>query len=585
MQGQPSTGVGAVVRQERIGAVLVLVIENPPVNALGQGVRTGLMAGIDRAEADDIRAVVIRGEGRFSAGADIGEFGRPTQTPVFGTVMDRIEGLGKPVIAAVTGVALGGGCELALAAHYRIAEPGALFGLPEVTLGIVPGAGGTQRMPRLIGAEAALRMMLTAKPVTADKALALGLVDAVAPDALAAALAFAAKGPAVRRTGEARAGMRDMAGYSAAVAAARAGLDGALPAAGRIVDCVEAAALLPLPQGLELERVAFEDLVTTPQAHGLRYAFFSERRAYAATAGIGKALTLDRIGVWGADGQTADLCSQALAAGLTVALCDPDRGRLVAALEQIAARQEAAVAAGEMTEAARESEWTRLTSTLSVDPLAGVDLVLMAPGMEDLGGAVPVVAVGTLPQGMDAAITVAGASGLAELALRSDGGSAAGLAMALARRLQWRVVIGSTLELSLRAALAEAEVALEAAGVPAADVAAALAAHGLGSGVPAGQMPAGGAGVVAACLAAMAAEGARMLMDGRALRPLDIDVVAVQAGLMPRWQGGPMYQADRLGLLVLRRDLRLQKGGVFAVAGLIDNLIAEGKGFASLDGR
>ena len=141
------------------------------------------------------------------------------------------------------------------------------------------------------------------------------------------------------------------------------------------------------------------------------------------------------------------------------------------------------------------------------------------------------------------------------------------------------------MELSLRAALAEVEVALEAAGVPAADVAAALAAHGLGSGVPAGQMPAGGAGVVAACLAGMAAEGARMLMDGRALRPLDIDVVAVQAGLMPRWQGGPMYQADRLGLLVLRRDLRLQKGGVFAVAGLIDNLIAEGKAFASLDGR
>lgn len=587
MQGQPGAGGSTEpVRQERVGDVLVLVLAYPPVNALGQMVRAGLMAGLARAQAEDVRAVVIMGEGRgFSAGADIAEFGRPTLAPVFGAVMARIEGLGKPVIAAISGMALGGGCELALAAHYRIAEAKAVIGLPEVSLGILPGAGGTQRLPRLIGAEAALRLMLTGVPVGAAEALALGLVDQVVEgDLLEAALALARQGPAVRRTGEAWAGMRDMAAFRAAVTAARAGLDRILPAPGRIVDCVEAAALLPLAQGLEMERVAFEDLVMTPEAAGLRYAFFSERKAFGVAGAMAKGVSIGRIGVWGADEQTSDLCGQALAAGLSVALCDPDRGRLVAALERIAGRQEASVANGAMTEAAREAEWMRLTSTLAVDPLAGVDLVLMAPGMEDLGGAVPVAAVGGLVPGVDAAISVAGASGLAEMALRGDGGAAAGLLVVLARRVQWRLVIGSGVELALRTALAEAEVALEAEGIAAATIVAALAACGLGAGVPAGAMPVGGAGIVALCLAALAAEGARMLADGRALRPLDIDVVAVQAGLMPRWQGGPMYQADRLGLLVLRRDLRARAEAVFAVDPLIDGLIADGKGFASLNG-
>ena len=579
---------------------MVLVLAHPPVNALSQAVRQALAEGVKAAEADaGVQAIVIRGEGKgFSAGADIGEFGRVSQTIGLGELCRRIEACAKPVIAVLHGTALGGGFEIALAAHYRIANGQAMLGLPEVNLGLLPGAGGTQRLPRLIGAKAALRMMLTGMPIRASEAAGLGLVDRVVEAGLTeAALAMAGEGLPPRRSGAAVQGLKDAAGNHAAIFAARAAQKGnRLPAPFRIIDCVEAATLLPLEQGLNAERVAFEDLVDTPQAAGLRYAFFTERRAVlppqeVVAKGVQPIATL---GLWGADEASADLAFQALSCGMRVALADPDRTALVTALERIAGRQEQAVVAGRMTAEARDADWARLTSTLSPDPLAGTELVLLAGGQgaaPEVVGDVMQAAIGA-PGAAQVAITVADAAGgMAELAM-APGASAdvAARVLALARRLGWRVIFtgpGGPIELHLRQALAGAVAAMAAAGVAPQVVAAALAAYGMGTGPVAvlPPRPAGGAAVVACCLAALAAEGARMLQQGRARRPVDIDAVALLSGLLPRWEGGPMFQADRRGLLVLRADLRARGGALFEPAALIDQLIADGRDFGSLNGR
>ena len=204
------------VRQERVGDVAVLVLAHPPVNALSAAVRTGLAAGLQAALADPaVKSIVIRGEGRgFSAGADIAEFGKPGQGPRLGDLCLAFENATKPVIAAIHGMALGGGLELALAAHYRVANAAAVLGLPEVNLGLLPGAGGTQRLPRLVGAAPALGLMLTGVPITAAEALALGLVDQVVSQGLIeAALALAASHPPLRPTSAATTGLQDPRAY------------------------------------------------------------------------------------------------------------------------------------------------------------------------------------------------------------------------------------------------------------------------------------------------------------------------------------------------------------------------------------
>jgi len=270
-----------VVRQVRHGAVLELVIDAPPVNALGHAVRAALAGAIAQAEADGtVKAVVIRAAGRtFPAGADIAEFGQPPRAPLLPDLCNQIEACTKPVIAAIHGTALGGGLELALAAQVRVARADARLGLPEVLLGILPGAGGTQRVPRLIGAEQALRLMLTGRPIAAAEALALGLVDLVVEDGLEAAalsMAEAVIGTSLLPTCARNEGMRDAPAYQAAVVAARVAQHASrLPAPMRIVECVEAAQLLPFDQGLAFERAAFQDLVASPEAQGLRHAFFA----------------------------------------------------------------------------------------------------------------------------------------------------------------------------------------------------------------------------------------------------------------------------------------------------------------------
>ncbi|WP_175180026.1 enoyl-CoA hydratase/isomerase family protein, partial [Achromobacter denitrificans] len=192
MTDSASTGAALARRYED---VLVVTIDHPPVNALSAAVRADLAAAIRDAQADpQVRAIVLTGAGKnFIAGADIREFGKPPQPPILPDLCNQIEASAKPVVAVLHGAALGGGLEVALAAHYRIALPGARLGLPEVTLGLLPGAGGTQRAPRLMGAQAALDLMLSGKHLSAEAARDAGLVDALAgvDDALAAGLAYA----------------------------------------------------------------------------------------------------------------------------------------------------------------------------------------------------------------------------------------------------------------------------------------------------------------------------------------------------------------------------------------------------------
>src|SRR4029453_16004885 len=258
--------------------VLVVTVDNPPVNALGVDVRRGLVDAIGAAQSDDAIAVVlIVGAGRnFIAGADIREFGKSAQPPSLPEVCERIENSIKPVVAAIHGAALGGGLEIALSAHYRLAARGARLGLPEVNLGLLPGAGGTQRAPRLIGVPAALDLILSGRHVDAEEALSLGLVDRLADaasDGLAYARELADSHAPVRRTRDA-----NVEPDAAAIEAARA--DTAKKARvlfspHKIVDAIEASFAQPFDEGMRTERRLFQECMASPQRAGLIHAFFA----------------------------------------------------------------------------------------------------------------------------------------------------------------------------------------------------------------------------------------------------------------------------------------------------------------------
>ena len=268
--------------------IAIVTLDRPPVNALDAATRAGLGAVFSRIpERADVAAVLLVATGdMFSAGADISEFGRPaTNAPTLAQICTQIEDSAVPVVVGIQGRALGGGAELALAAHYRVGDATAMIGLPEVTLGLIPGAGGTQRLPRLIGAEAALNMMITAQSADAGLAQRFGLLDAVvdAPVidgayAFAKALVAAGKGP--RPTAERRQHMANGRAYMTLIARARAALeDNPKYAPHRIIDCVEGAALLPFSAGLAQEADAFESCLRHPQSVAFRHIFIAERRA------------------------------------------------------------------------------------------------------------------------------------------------------------------------------------------------------------------------------------------------------------------------------------------------------------------
>src|SRR5262245_53706078 len=270
------TAISKSVDLDRRGRVAVLTVNNPPVNALSQHVRQGLRDGVGQAIADPaVSAIVITCGGRtFIAGADITEFGKPPQAPSLHDVLDLIESSPKPVIAAVHGTALGGGLEVTLACHYRVGVKDARFGLPEVKLGLLPGAGGTQRLPRVVGVEKALGMMVSGDPIRADDALKTGLIDEIVEGDLAAAgVAFAEKVlnerrplKKIRDLDDKLAAVRGkpevFANFRKSVARQTRGFR----APENIIKAVEAAVALPFDQGIKRERELFAELMASPES-------------------------------------------------------------------------------------------------------------------------------------------------------------------------------------------------------------------------------------------------------------------------------------------------------------------------------
>ncbi|HEX6105513.1 MAG TPA: 3-hydroxyacyl-CoA dehydrogenase NAD-binding domain-containing protein [Gemmatimonadales bacterium] len=368
--------------------VVVLTFANPPVNGLSHAVRTGLRDALERAARDlSARAVVLSGTGGlFSAGADIREFGTRASTaePTLRQVIEQVETCPKPVIAAIAGTCLGGGLELAMAAHYRIASADAKLGMPEVKLGLIPGAGGTQRLPRLVGAERAIGMITSGDPIPAAALAGTRLLDRVAKgDPLPAAIELAASaGGAASPPPGTRDLPLDEPNLAALCAEARVRLGTArpvLPAPLRAVDAIEAAAG-SFDEGLALERRVFLELMESPESKGLRHAFFAEREA-GKVDGIGPdtpVRPLERAAVIGAGTMGAGIAVALLDAGMLVWIVETDQSALDRGLARIARLYDAPVKRGKLPAEERERRLSLLRPTLSYDDIADADLVIEA---------------------------------------------------------------------------------------------------------------------------------------------------------------------------------------------------------------
>ncbi|MGI4858362.1 MAG: 3-hydroxyacyl-CoA dehydrogenase NAD-binding domain-containing protein, partial [Janthinobacterium lividum] len=376
------------VLTEMDGEVLVVTINHPPVNALSVPVRQGLIDAMDLAQASsEVKAVIVRGQGRaFCGGADIREFGRVVS---LGTrdVCARMENCTKPVVAAIHGVALGGGMEIALAAHHRIGTPNARLGLPEVSLGLLPGGGGTQRLPRLVGAKAALEIMLSARHVSAAEALALGLLDRLADDEeiLAPALVYVRSllrdAAPLRRTCQGE-GLDDRARAEADIAAVREETNRkgrGLFAPGLIIDAVQAALDLPFAEGIETEKRLFQRCMDSPQRAGLVHAFFAEKDVVKVPeASRAKPLRIASVGVVGGGTMGAGIAVSLLDAGFPVTMVERDDEGLARGKHHIESVYASLIKRGRLTEEAANERLSRLSGSVDYASLHVADLVIEA---------------------------------------------------------------------------------------------------------------------------------------------------------------------------------------------------------------
>ncbi len=376
-----------LVSYELVDDIGVITVNNPPVNALSHGVREGLVTALATAQADSSKAIVLLCEGRtFIAGADISEFGKPPQAPSLPEVNAAIEGASKPVIAALHGTALGGGFEVALSCHYRCAVSDAAVGLPEVKLGLLPGAGGTQRVPRLIGVEAALDMIASGKPVTAAKALKLGLIDRVVDAPLkAAALAYArelvAEGAMLRRVRDMKVPAEDASAEQ--FASWRTTLGKRMrgqQAPQRIVACVEAASRLPFDEGLAFERGQFVECTESEQSAALRHIFFAERQA-PKVLGLDPASQprpIQRVGIIGGGTMGGGIAMCFANAGIPVTLLELNQDGLDRGLALIGKNYGITVSKGKLSEQEAVRRERLIRGTTDYADLGEVDLVIEA---------------------------------------------------------------------------------------------------------------------------------------------------------------------------------------------------------------
>nr|WP_255731428.1 3-hydroxyacyl-CoA dehydrogenase NAD-binding domain-containing protein [Phaeobacter sp. B1627] len=703
------------VSTEVLDGIAIVAIANPPVNALSHAVRAGLDTALACIEQDDtIRAVVIYGRDRtFIAGADIREFGKPPQAPLLPDVINRIEACDKPVVAALHGTALGGGLEVAMGAHYRIAVPSARFGLPEVTLGILPGAGGTQRLPRLTGVRVALDLITSGRQVDAEEGLRMGLIDRIAAPtdpvenaepsaaARAAGLDFArdliAADARPRRTRDIDLadGSDETSGVFAEFRAKMASKSRGQLAPQNCISAVEGAVNLPFAEGLSNERILFQELMNSDQRGALIHAFFAEREVAKLPEIKGvSARELARLGVIGGGTMGAGIAVAALLAGLDVTLIERDAGAVSRAQASVARILQGSVKRGKLSEGAyntlmagsfrassdygslsaadmvieavfesmdvKKDVFTRLdaickpgtvlatnTSYLDINQIAAmtarpehvIGLHFFSPAhvMRLLE---VVVAEKTAPE-----VTATGfalAKRLKKIAVRAgvcDGFIGNRILSHYRKAVDGAVLAGAS-PFAVDRALVEFGLAMgpfavsDLAGLdigwatrkrlaPTRDPRETYAAFadrlceaghfgrktGMGfyiydadgtrpndevlDHVARDRMAKGmtpreisDQDIVDRYMAAMVNEAARVVEEGIALRPLDVDVTLLNGYGFPRWRGGPMHYADTVGLDKILADIERfarEDDFLWQPAPLLKRLVAEGKTFADLN--
>ncbi|UWN51747.1 Fatty acid oxidation complex subunit alpha [Alcanivorax sp. ALC70] len=368
------------------GDIGVISVNYPPVNALGQGVREGLVACLRQGLDDDqAKALVVIGEGRtFPAGADIREFGKPPQGPALPDVVAEYEASDKLVVAAIHGTALGGGLEVALGCDYRVAVDSAKVGLPEVKLGILPGAGGTQRLPRLIGAQKALEVIVAGNPVKAKDALELGIVDElIGGDLLEGALAFARKLAAdnapLRRIRDLQAKKEDpdlFSNFEKSIARKQRGFKAPF----HCIKAVQAAVELPFDEGMKRERELFAELLVSPESRAQRHVFFAEREV-AKVPGLPKDTPkrdINQVAVIGAGTMGGGIAMNFANAGIPVKILEVKEDALEKGIAVIRKNYENTAKKGRITAQQVEDRMALIQPTLSYDDLSDVDLVIEA---------------------------------------------------------------------------------------------------------------------------------------------------------------------------------------------------------------
>ena len=370
--------------------IALITLENPPVNGLGLATRQGIVAALKQAQADAaVQAIVICGGGRgFSGGADIREFGKPEAMaePNLPQVIAAMEACAKPIVAAIHGMALGGGLELALGAHYRVAAGDAKIGLPEVNLGLLPGAGGTQRLPRCVGVETALQMIVTGKPVAAAKLARSSLFDQVVgitelrEAATAVALKAADNEGPLPRIRDRQVPAADFVTIFAGARAMAAQTAPHFPAPQRCIDAVEAACTRPFDEGLRLEGQAFVDLIQTPESMSLRHAFFAERAA-SKIEDIGPEVqprAIASVAVIGAGTMGSGISMNFLSAGIPVHLLEVKEEALQRGVAHIRKTYEKSAQKGRLSAEQMEQTLALLKPTMDFADLADADLIIEA---------------------------------------------------------------------------------------------------------------------------------------------------------------------------------------------------------------
>jgi 3-hydroxyacyl-CoA dehydrogenase len=686
-----------VVRVVRHGDIAIVEIDNPPVNATSQAVRAGLAAAIAVVAEDvGIAAIVIAAAGRtFVAGADIKEQGRPSQPPLLPEVYNVIEACPKPVVAAIHGSALGGGFELALAAHARIATPDARVGLPEVNLGIIPGAGGTQRAPRLCGVPVAIELVSYGKPLPASKALAVGLIDRIADgDLRVAAIAFAREliGKPIRRTGALAVPPFDRAEAERQVGAIEKRARGQV-SPGQAARAVLFSADNEFAEGLKRERAIYSELVTSDQAAALRHVFFAERAA-AKVPGL-EAVTprsIAIIGIAGAGTMGSGIAVACLDAGYQVIVVEQNDAAAASGRARIDGLYDRAVKSKRMVEADKVERTRRLTVAADRAALAPADLIIEAvfddlavkqdlfKALDEIVRTDAILATNTsyLDPDVIAAVTArpervvgmhffspAHVMRLLEVikAARTAPDVLAA-ALAVGKKLRKVTVVSGVCEgfignriysayrkqceymLEDGALPQEVDAALESYGLPMGPfavndlsgldiawarrkrlaptrdrreryvaIADTLCEMGrLGQKTGAGwyryaegkrvvdaevtalveaasrdknivRRPIPASEIQARVLAAMVNEGAKILAENVALRASDIDLVLINGYGYPAWRGGPMFEADRIGLNVVLAEVERMSerdGFGWEPAPLLIELARARKGFAGL---